>query len=247
MTFADPHTLAGAYALDALTNSDRTAFERHIRTCDPCRQEAASLREAATRLGTAAAAAPPPRLREAVLAQAKRTRQVSPLRGGAGAGARGRSGWQLAPRLAVALAGLFILLVLGAGGLILSTQHRLGEELARGTAVAEVLTAPDATMFHVNASDGGSATVVMSHAKRALVLTTASLRALPGTERYEVWLMGPAGARSAGMLPVPRHGMTSPVVVTGLLAGERLGVTVEPAAGTPQPSAHPVIMVALPD
>jgi hypothetical protein len=48
------------------------------------------------------------------------------------------------------------------------------------------------------------------------------------------------------MLPAPRHGMTAPVVVTGLAAGDRLGVTVEPAAGAHRPTAAPVLMFDLP-
>ena len=40
-----PHTLAGAYALDALTEPDRVRFERHLAGCEACRQEAGSLRE----------------------------------------------------------------------------------------------------------------------------------------------------------------------------------------------------------
>jgi hypothetical protein len=86
----------------------------------------------------------------------------------------------------------------------------------------------------------------MSHAERALVLTTARLPGLPAGERYEVWLMGPRGVRSAGMLPQPRQGMTAPVVVSGLAAGDRVGVTVEPAVGAHRPSSPPVLMFSLP-
>src|SRR5215469_17316074 len=74
----DPHTLAGAYALDALSETDRAAFERHLSACDSCRHEASSLREAAGHLAEATAVAPPPRLREQVLAEAARTRQQPP-------------------------------------------------------------------------------------------------------------------------------------------------------------------------
>ncbi len=74
----DPHTLAGAYALDALGETDRATFERHLGVCESCRHEASSLREAAGQLAEATAAVPPPRLREQVLAEAARTRQQPP-------------------------------------------------------------------------------------------------------------------------------------------------------------------------
>jgi anti-sigma-K factor RskA len=86
----------------------------------------------------------------------------------------------------------------------------------------------------------------MSHAAHALVLTTARLPALPSSECYEVWLMGTHRLEPAGRLPPPRHGMTTPMIVAGLAAGDRMGVTVEPAAGSASPSSPPVLMLALP-
>jgi anti-sigma-K factor RskA len=244
---ADPHTLAGAYALDSLSGQDRAAFERHLDACDACRQEAASLRDAAARLGTATAAVPPPGLREKVLRQAAVTRQHPPPVVGAPAG---QPGWHLLarpvrPRIAAALAGFCMLAALGLGGMFLHSQHRLNQVQDSGAAVSAVLTAPDAHMMTTRAVTGGSATVVMSGARHALVITTARLPVLPASQRYEVWLMGPRGDRSAGMLPVPHHGMTAPMVVSGLAAGDRVGVTVEPAAGSRHPSATPVISLGL--
>ena len=51
----DTHTLAGAYAMDAISGPDRERFERHLAGCAECAQEIASLREATALLGTAAA------------------------------------------------------------------------------------------------------------------------------------------------------------------------------------------------
>jgi anti-sigma-K factor RskA len=160
-------------------------------------------------------------------------------------GGRGLA-WAAAPRLAVAVAGLCLLVALGVGGLMLHAQHRLTQEQARNAGVTAVLNAPDATMMTTHGHGGGRATVVMSHAERALVLTTARMPALPTSERYEVWLMGPDGVRTAGLLPPARQGMTPPLVVSGLAAGDRVGVTVEPAAGSHHPTSLPVLMFVLP-
>ena len=64
---------------------------------------------------------------------------------------------------------------------------------------------------------------------------------------YEIsqWLMGPGGDRPAAMLPVPRHGMTGPVLASGLKPGERLGLTIEPAGGSPHPTTRTVLQIAL--
>lgn len=257
----DPHTLAGASALDALTSADRRVFERHLAGCESCQAEAASLREAAARLGTAAAAAPPPGLRERVLAGLPGVRQLPPVVDGQQARIRRgmpwlralrlrepwlRAPWLRAPRLAVAAAVVCLLLVLASGTLMVGAQHRLTAERSRTAAITAVLNAPDATMMTGRGRHGGTATVVMSHARRSLVLTTARLPSLPGTQRYEVWLMGPQGTRAAGMLPAARHGMTSPMIVSGLAAGDELALTAGPASGAPRPAVPMVLMLNLP-
>jgi hypothetical protein len=242
---ADPHTLAGAYALDALGDADRARFERHLGGCEACRAEAASLRDAAGRLAEATAATPPPWLRGQVLAGAARTRQQPPLL----TRERAPRSWlgmdRPAHRLAVAIAGACMLVALALGTLVISTQHKLRAEETHSGQIAAVLNAPDATMMAVRARPRGSATVVMSHADRALVLTTAQLPALPATECYQVWLMGPHRTWSPGKLPAQKKGLTAPMIVHGLAAGDWVGLTVEPASGASRPSSPMVLMLDL--
>jgi len=42
----EPPTLAGAYALDALTGADQARFESHLARCPQCAAEVSGLREA---------------------------------------------------------------------------------------------------------------------------------------------------------------------------------------------------------
>lgn len=62
-----PHSLAGAYALDALDRGDRTRFERHLRGCAACAREVRAHAEVAATLALAVAAEPPAGLRQRVL------------------------------------------------------------------------------------------------------------------------------------------------------------------------------------
>jgi anti-sigma-K factor RskA len=243
---SDPHTLAGAYALDALGEADRVAFERHLGDCESCRQEASSLREAAGHLAEVTAVAPPARLRGQILAEAALTRQQPPPVAEGQSAPRVWLARPAAPRLAVAVAGMCMLIALGLGALTLTTQQRLRVEEAHSREIAAILNAPDADIMTVRARTDGTATVVMSHAARALVLTTARLPLLPTNKCYEVWLMGRHRVRSAGLLPTPHLGMTAPVIVTGLAAGDRMGVTVEPAGGSKHPDMPAVVMLGLP-
>jgi anti-sigma-K factor RskA len=78
------------------------------------------------------------------------------------------------------------------------------------------------------------------------VFTAADLRLLPVAQSYELWLIGPAGSRPAGMVPgSSRGGMAGPMVVSGLEAGDSVGLTVEPADGSPRPTSPPVVLVSL--
>jgi anti-sigma-K factor RskA len=252
---SDPHTLAGAYAMDAVPEPDRARFERHLAGCDSCRQEVRGLREATAALGTAAAVRPSAAFREAALRAAGQTRQLPPAvaaapapwssaRASVRASVRdpGRFGWR--PRLAVAVACVLVAVAVVAGMITHGMQDRLDQAQRRDLTVASVLTASDATMMSAPVGTGGTATVVMSHRERALVFTAADLQALPGTENYELWLVGPGGTRPAGMISVTgRNRMVGPMVVSGLSAGDRVGMTVEPAGGSPRPTSPPVLML----
>src|SRR5215469_12005333 len=74
----DPHTLAGAYAVDAVDQRDQARFEQHLAGCESCRQEVRGLREAAAALAAVTAVVPPTALRDATLQAVAQTRQLPP-------------------------------------------------------------------------------------------------------------------------------------------------------------------------
>lgn len=67
------HEFTGSYSVDALEAADQTAFEAHLATCDPCRDEVVRFRETAAELSVLSMATPPPRLCVEVLAAARTT------------------------------------------------------------------------------------------------------------------------------------------------------------------------------
>ena len=250
---ADLHALAGAYALDAVSEADRARFERHLARCETCRQEVRGLHEATARLGASAAIRPRAELKARALRAAAGTRQLPPATRD-GPGPRGSSRWPATagswlwhrrwlPQATTALAAAFLAAAVAMGALAIGAQHRIDADQARGHAIAAVLGAPDVTMLTARVRTGGTATVLESRRQHALVFTAARLRPLPAAEQYELWLMGPEGIRPAGMLPRPRAGMTGPLLVSGMAAGDRVGLTVEPASGSPQPSSRPILMI----
>ncbi|SHN05127.1 anti-sigma factor [Actinacidiphila paucisporea] len=78
----DLHTLTGAYALGALSDTESGAFARHMARCRACAQEVQELRETAARLALAVAEAPPARMRVRVMAALPEVRQLPPLTSG---------------------------------------------------------------------------------------------------------------------------------------------------------------------
>jgi len=256
----EPHTLAGAYAMDAISAPDRTRFERHLARCEECAQEIASLREATARLATASAVTPPPDLKERVMAAAAMTRQQPPATAPADGPARTRAarapraatwlasqGWRV--RLTVAAGAVAAVVVFGAAVVFGTSNGTMRQQLHQAQAssqqIAAVLTARDATMMTGTVTGGGTVTIVRSHSMRELVFTAAGLHALPASRGYELWLIGPAGDRSVGMLPLGSGHMTGPVIASGLRSGDHLALSAEPASGTSRPTMPMMLDLAL--
>jgi anti-sigma-K factor RskA len=254
----DAHTLAGAYAMDAISAPDRDRFERHLAGCEECAREVASLSEATAMLGTAAAEPLPAGLKERVLAAAAVTRQQPPVDEAIIRPHRRRATSRVGPwlrslawpgRLALAAGAAAVTAVLAVAAVFGVTngsmQQQLDQAQASSQQIAAVLTAHDAVMTAGPVAGGGTATIVMSHSRHALVFTAQGLHALPASRGYELWLIGPAGTRPVGILPAGRHGMTGPVIASGLRPGDHLALTAEPADGSARPDAPMMLDVAL--
>jgi anti-sigma-K factor RskA len=240
----DLHTLTGVYALDAIDGTERDRFEHHLRRCRPCGNEVRGLAETATALALAAAIPPPPQLKQRVLTLAGNTRQLPP----AADHPHLRPARQRAriPRLATAVAAASLAVAVALGAVALSTRHQFDSARAQNQAITAVLAAPDAQITTGATTDGGTATVVISRAEQKIVFTTAGLPRLPASKVYELWLMGPPQIRPAGLLPPPHAGKTPPLLASGLAAGDKIGVTVEPAGGTSKPTTTPILLMTLP-
>ena len=244
----DLHALAGAYALDALDGAERDRFERHLRGCRACQSEVRGFAATAAALAMAAAAEPPPGLKQRVLAAAAVTRQSPPAVAKVAAHRRPRATapWRpWLPRLAVPVAAAGLVAAAVLGGVTVWTQHQLTTVQAENQAIAAVLAAPDAQIASAPTTAGGTATVVASHSEGKMVFTSSGLGALPPLKVYELWFLRPGSARPAGLVPSAIAGRTPPVLASGLTAGDKVGVTVEPAGGSSSPTTTPIVVLTL--
>jgi anti-sigma-K factor RskA len=232
---SDIHALSGAYAVGAVDDLERASFERHLAGCPACRAEVASLREAAAFLADDTAAAPPPELRDAVLAGISRVRPLPPSAEPDDAGETDEAEGQ-APahrrRWFPALVAAVVLAIVGIGAVV---WHPWQDDTSSTLTTAEqVLADPDAQHVTQELPNGATATVVRSPSVHRTVIVTEDLPDAPSGKDYQLWLQAPSEALvSAGLMPAGAD--------TVLLEGDSddaigVGLSLEPDGGSEQPT-----------
>jgi anti-sigma-K factor RskA len=216
------HDLTAAYALDALSPEEERAFEEHLRTCDACREEVARLRETAADLATASPAVPPPpALRERVLEQARAERRnVVPL----------RPRWAV-PVAAAAAVAACAAVAFGVWAATLNGDlHDRTSALHQRDRLLAVLADPSAAQL---ALSGGHGRLYVTGGGQGALLVSR-LPAAPAGKRYEAWVLAPGSVTPAGLF---RGGGGAAVLLAApVTSGTRVGVTLEPYGGSPQPT-----------
>jgi len=245
---SDIHALVGAYALDAVDDLERAAFDRHVAECASCRAELDELRETAARLADPAWSVPPPRLRTAVMAAIGRTRQLPPPAPPPAAPAETPVGRRRRRLVAAAAA---VLLAAGTGVAVYGVQEQRVDEQRRQAAAAaqqearvrSILAAPDLVVRTAPVIGGGKVTVASSQLRDAGVVLMGADAAPAGGEVYQLWTVRGRRATSAGVLAV---GQTTAVqVVDGLPGSDAVGVTAEPPGGSTAPTVPILSLVQL--
>ncbi|MFG2944097.1 anti-sigma factor [Streptomyces adustus] len=248
MTTTDLHALTGAYAVHALLDEERAAFERHLATCDACGQEVAEFTATAGWLARAATVRTRPAMREQVLRRITTVRQVPPgtaalerVRRGARVG-RAMTRWMLAACVAAAAA---------FGGTAVwqyeraqDAQDRAAQAERHAEDVAEVLAAPDARSRSAKAA-GGAGTLVVSAGRDQAVFVASRMAPPPRGKVYQLWFADGGKMRSAGLMDPGRSSQA--VLMQGAVDGASgIGITVEPAGGSKEPTSAPIALLGVP-
>jgi anti-sigma-K factor RskA len=221
----DLHTYAGLYALDAIDGEVLTEFEQHLSTCASCQQEVREFSSTASRLGSTIAVTPPPALRASVLSAIGNVRQeapaiVTPI--------RRRPAWFAPFAVAAALVLAF--------GVLRTVNNRPATITA-----ASVINARDARAITLTAPDGVQTKAYVSAKLDRVALTADGMTPAPAGKSYQLWLIGPNGAESAGIMEPP-PGAPAAVLLKGKLSGhQKMSITLEPAGGLPQASGPTLV------
>ncbi|HYK66677.1 MAG TPA: anti-sigma factor [Streptosporangiaceae bacterium] len=236
----DIHTLAGAYALDAVDALERSRFDRHLAECPSCAAEVTELTETMAALSDATAEAPPPGLRAAVLARSAATPQTR--RPERQASRLPAVRWQ---HLVAAAAAVIALGGAGAVGYQVASHSGLSPHSpvsAESKQIAAVLAAPDARLHGTAVTEGGHVTVISSPSLDEAVAVLARLPSPGSDHTYQLWVISHGTPRSAGVLAAGSTGATE--LLSGVRGAQAIGVSREPAGGSRTPT--PPLVTQLP-
>lgn len=222
---SDIHKLTGAYALDAVDDLERAAFERHLVECDDCRTEVASLRETTALLAESVAVTPPASLRDSVLSGITQVRPLPPI---------------VAPRRAAwfpVLVAASIVAILGIAAAV--WQPWTPSDNGSLTATEQVLRATDAQSVALDLGAAGQATVTRSPSLGKAVIATKGMVSAPTGKVYELWLQSDEGIMvPAGLMP---NKPDNTIVLEGdASTAKAAGITIEPAGGSEKPTSAPI-------
>lgn len=251
----DVHALVGAYAVDALDTEERERFEAHLAQCADCRDEVASLQEAAALLGPDTVE-PPASVRASVLDGIDAIRPLPPISPEAtpaqpddlaGRRARRRTRRSIAQRLTrtpLLVAAAAVLLLAVGTALVRPWADDQPTPPSNLTAAERVLAADDAKTVEKSFPDGSSAEVTVSRHEAGAVIQTQDMAHAPDGKDYQLWFLTPAGEfQSAGLMPDISD-------ATKLLEGDAsratgVGITIEPDGGSKQPTTDPIAVFNL--
>ena len=220
-----------AYLLDALSADETREMERHIDGCPRCQERARWLQASVEMLPTAVEQLEPPaelreRLMQTVRAEAAAAGALDPP--AVPARTRDRRGWLgrllAVPRPALALSA--ILLAIG-GGLV-------GYALGNGDGIDSTTV-----QAQVDPSASGARATLERDGDKGILRVSG----LPqhSDKIYEVWIARGEEVRPAGLFQVDRSGRGAAAIPTGLDEADQVMVSLEPAAGSAQPTSDPLV------
>jgi anti-sigma factor RsiW len=223
------HNLGAAYALDALDDRERAAYEAHFVTCDICRTDVREYRAAAAELATLTATAPPADVKSRVMDEIATTRQLSPSPPSVVRLSDRRPNRAVTAVLAIAAAALFFV----AGAVVLGG----GDDESFGDQVAAMMEDPSFRVVELGGGGQGSVKVAWTGDEAAVI--GGDLPDPGDGKRYELWMIDAEGAHAMHVLDPAKDGQVQRLVpIDGSPSG--WGVTIEPAGGSTVPT-EPVL------
>jgi hypothetical protein len=217
--------LATPYALNAISDTERTAVDRGLaaaptRIAASFNDEVRAVRETMAIVSAATSAEPPAQLRAAVLAAAQSDKP------------------QLRWRTALLAAAAAIIVGLAALGLGIALRPT-----PTPTMTEQIMAAPDKRTVSDQLA-GGTATVVFSRKMNAGVVTMTNVPPPSQGTVYQMWLIDDKGPVSAGTMDAAAVTPSTTHLLSNIGKSGMLAFTVEPGHGSVKPTG--TILTKLP-
>ena len=229
-----------AYAIGALDAEDVVALESHLQTCASCRTELAEYRA----LNESLLMAVPPKQPSAAL----RKRLQSRLPGAQKPAARPQWNFSFG-RLALGVS-LVLLLFMNLYSILQTRtvqqeQVTLNRQIRTGQTVMSMLSYPATERLSINDKVVGS--VLVDKERDIVALIVWNMPELSKDQTYQIWLIDPQGDRvSAGIFSAEADQPYTTKIVypkQSLTDFTGVGVTIEPAGGSDQPTGERMFRV----
>jgi anti-sigma-K factor RskA len=257
--------LAELYALDAVTDEERSAIDQYISAApaaerDSFYERVRQSRETLTRTFTAEEE-PPADLFDRIVAQLPAQSPAQDARRDPGApapsaGAFASSAAGPSDELAKArqrreerrrpagarrwLAGIAAAAAIALGGV------GVGSYFAdQNDPLNQVVRAGDLREASVDVAGGGTATVQISSSEDAVVVRMKDVPAPPEGKVYQMWLIPKDGSAPVSQGLMDAEALSKPAVVEGISSAAALGITVEPVGGSESPTTPTVAAAPL--
>lgn len=226
------------YVLEILTDEDKRQVAEHLDTCQECQAEYLRMQQVTEELPLALSQAePPPSLKNKLMGEVRRRSEQKGGKRTAGFWRRlGSVVSMKAPAWALAL-----IIVLALGNFI--QWGRINQLSSRPTAAMIMIS-----LTNTLDSPRAVGTLVMDHEGEYGTLVVDDLAELNPAYQYQVWLMEDGERTSGGVFSVNYEGYASLELSAPqpLIKYDAIGITIEPAGGSPGPTGAKVLGGDLP-
>jgi anti-sigma-K factor RskA len=225
-----------AYLLGSLEDDEVAALERHLKDCQPCRDELRWLQPAIDVLPESVPQLePPPGLR---------TRLMEEVRADAAAAADAEAGPQAVARAPArrwtGLRGFFLRPAVGLAAVAVVAAVVAGYAVRGGGEESGTTTTE-------TVAQGGAVHATLESSGDSGTLEMTGLHPLPRSQVYETWVKRGNHLAASSLFAARRNGSASTAIPHQLSGADMVMVTVEPRGGSKQPTSHPLLKVALPN
>ncbi|HWQ84636.1 MAG TPA: anti-sigma factor [Anaerolineales bacterium] len=237
--------LIPAYALDSLDPEEAELVARHLAECPECQLEFASYSELVGSLALAVPMHPaPPELKARILSAAHASAQSMPLPANypqtsrIAKPARAKSGWANIFQQALPAWGLLSILLIG---ILAISNLRLNQRIASLEAAR-----PEFATVQLSGADNSPNAVgmlVISPDGQNGSLVVDQMPVLEDNQDYQLWLIKDGQRTSGGVFHSYSNGYGVLWIHADqpLISYEEVGVTIEPAGGSPAPTGAKII------